>query len=312
MTEAELASRTQAHPIRGGAASAIRHHYDASNAFYGLWLDESMTYSCGLWDEDTDRSDLRKAQRTKLDYHLRNVDIGTRRHILDVGCGWGSLAKRALEYPNVLSATGLTLSDAQYSQLQTEAIERLEVCKQSWIEHEPRQPYDAIVSIGAFEHFARPGQSSAEKLGVYSEFFERCRSWMGMEGRLSLQTIAYGTMEPHEASDFINTHIFPDSELPMPHEVLATARGIFEVRSMRNDREHYGLTCELWHQNLRKRRKEAVALVGEEKVEQYERYLRMSSFGFYSGQICLLRLALTPIRKDRRVVSLAVGRRSDA
>jgi cyclopropane-fatty-acyl-phospholipid synthase len=79
---------------------------------------------------------------------------------------------------------------------------------------------------------------------------------------------------------------------------------VFELVALRNDREHYGRTCELWFQNLRKQRQQAVALVGETKVAQYEQYLRMSSFGFYSGKICLLRLALAPL--PRRAATVAV------
>jgi cyclopropane-fatty-acyl-phospholipid synthase len=102
-------------------------------------------------------------------------------------------------------------------------------------------------------------------------------------------------MQAHEAPVFIGTQIFPDSELPQPHEIVQAASGLFEITLLRNDRVQYGQTCDLWYQNLRRRRAEAVAIVGEEKVKQYERYLRLSSFGFHSGRIGLLRIALVPV-----------------
>ena len=112
---------------------------------------------------------------------------------------------------------------------------------------------------------------------------------------MSLQTIVYGTMRPEEGNAFISTHIFPDSELPQPHEIVKAMSGLFELMSLRNDRIQYGRTCDLWYQNLHRRREDAIAIVGEEKVRQYETYLRLASFGFYSGRVGLLRLALTPV-----------------
>ena len=102
---------------------------------------------------------------------------------------------------------------------------------------------------------------------------------------MSLQTIAYGTMQPNETNEFISRHIFPDAALPQPHEIVEAASGSFELTLLRNDRLRVtGRTCDLWYQNLRRRRGEAVAAVGEEKVAQYEKYLRLSTFGFRSGK----------------------------
>jgi cyclopropane-fatty-acyl-phospholipid synthase len=285
----------RANPTRGGTEAAIRHHYDVSNAFYALWLDETLTYSCGLWGDGDDPNDLAAAQRRKLDYHLHAAGISQARHVLDIGCGWGSLLERALTYPRVETATGLTLSDAQFQHIAARVRAGLRICKESWTSHQPATKYDAIVSIGAFEHFASPGDSTAEKVELYKEFFRKCRSWMRPDGAMSLQTIAYGTMQSHEANKFISTEIFPDSELPQPHEILEATSGLFELTLLRNDRIQYSRTCNLWYGNLRRRRAEAVAIVGEEKVSQYEKYLRLSAFGFDTGRVGLLRLVLRPV-----------------
>jgi cyclopropane-fatty-acyl-phospholipid synthase len=281
-------------PTRGGTEAAIQHHYDVSNAFYALWLDETLTYSCGLWQEGDDPDDLSAAQRRKIDYHLHAAGISRARHVLDIGCGWGSVLERALTYKQVETATGLTLSDAQFQHIAARDRAGLRIRKESWTGHQPMTKYDSIVSIGAFEHFASPGDSTAEKIELYREFFRKCRSWLQPEGAMSLQTIAYGTMRPHEANEFISTQIFPDSELPQPHEVVEAMSGLFELTLLRNDRVQYSRTCNLWYQNLRKRRAEAVAVVGEEKVLQYEKYLRLSAFAFNTGRVGLLRLVLVP------------------
>jgi cyclopropane-fatty-acyl-phospholipid synthase len=289
------ADAAAAPPPRGGSAAAIRHHYDASNAFYALWLDETLTYSCALWGEGDDPDDLAAAQRRKLDYHLDATGIARARHLLDIGCGWGSLLDRALMHAQVETATGLTLSDAQFQYITARGSQRLRVRKESWIDHQPDTKYDAIVSIGALEHFASPGDTPAEKIALYREFFRKCRSWLAPEGAMSLQTIAFGTMRPQDAIAFISENIFPDSELPQPHELVEAASGLFELTLLRNDRAQYYRTCNLWYQNLRRRRAEAVAIVGEDKVVQYEKYLRLCSFAFNTGRVGLLRLVLMPI-----------------
>ena len=281
-------------PTRGGTEAAIQHHYDVSDAFYALWLDETLTYSCGLWHEGDDPDDLLAAQRRKLDYHLHAAGISRARHVLDIGCGWGSLLEQALTYAQVETATGLTLSEAQFQHIAARARAGMRIRKESWTSHQPVNKYDSIVCIGAFEHFASPGDSTAEKIGLYREFFQKCRSWLNPKGAMSLQTIAYGTMRLHEVPEFIRTQIFPDSELPQPHEIVEAVSGLFELTLLRNDRLQYSRTCKLWYQNLRRRRAEAVAIVGEEKASQYEKYLRLSSFAFDTGRVGLLRLVLMP------------------
>ena len=295
MSSPEQEFTPTAPPKRGGTEAAIRHHYDLSNTFYALWLDETMTYSCALWHEGDDPGDLVAAQRRKLDFHLAAAGAVAGRRILDIGCGWGSVMDRALNHTPIEHATGLTLSDAQFQHITARGDGRMDVRKESWIDHQPSEKYGSIVSIGALEHFASPGDIPKDKIGLYREFFGKCRSWLRPSGAMSLQTIVYGTMRSDENNAFIRDHIFPDSELPQPHELVEAASGLFELISLRNDRPQYARTCSLWYQNLRRRRTEAVAIVGEDKVRQYEAYLRLSAFGFNTGRVGLLRLALVPV-----------------
>ncbi|OLT20847.1 cyclopropane-fatty-acyl-phospholipid synthase [Actinomadura sp. CNU-125] len=282
-----------------GAAEAIRHHYDAGNDFFALWLDPSMTYS-GALRQESDRDDgddtLEAAQERKLRFHLAAVRADRAQRLLDIGCGWGSTLERFAALPGARHAVGLTLSDAQAEYIRSRAPRGVEVRIQDWKDYAPSARFDAIISIGAFEHFARPEDTPADKIELYRDFFTRCRSWLADGGTMSLQTIAYGNMRRESASRFFQQEIFPDADLPRLTEVTAALDGVFEIQSMRNDRLDYAWTCEQWARRLRWRRSDAVRLVGPEVVARYERYLKMSALGFRMGKICLLRMVLEPYK----------------
>ncbi len=289
----------------GGSAEAIRYHYDVSREFYALWLDESMTYSAALWDEQSMDSDsLAQAQRRKLRFHLQQARAERASRLLDVGCGWGGLMREAGGLAGVKEIVGLTLSEDQAAFVRGMNDPKFEVRLENWVDHRPTRPYDSIVSIGAFEHFAKPQDSIAEKIKVYRDFFCSCHSWLQPHGRMSLQTIAYGSMRREEASEFINTEIFPAADLPTLAEIASAAEGVMEIAAVANHRLHYAKTFETWAANLKKNRARAIALVGEETTSRYERYLRQSSIGFYMGKIALLRLSLRPILGNWRQMAV--------
>lgn len=286
---------------QGEAAAAVRYHYDAGNDFYRLWLDRSLTYSCAMpvGPDDT----LESAQDRKLRYHLDAIRAGQAGSVLDIGCGWGSLLQRLAQVHQVERSVGLTLSLEQAALIRSLRYPGVEVRTESWMSYQPGARFDGIVSVGAFEHFATPRDSPAEKVAVYREFFTRCRDWLAAGGTLSLQTIAYANMSRQDASLFIQREVFPAADLPTLAEITAAAEGVFEVRSLRNDRLDYAWTCEQWARRLRDRRAAAADAVGPEMVARYERYLNLSALGFRMGKICLLRLVLSPLERgyfDRR------------
>jgi cyclopropane-fatty-acyl-phospholipid synthase len=283
----------------GGSRSAIRHHYDVGNAFFRLWLDASLTYSSAMWTGSREER-LETAQRAKLDYHLDNIALPAKGHLLDIGCGWGALLRRARDHADLARGVGLTLSNEQARHVAAFDDACLSVETVSWTEYTPHEPFDGIISIGAFEHFAHPRQTEDERLHVYRSFFRRCSGWLKPGGALSLQTIIYGSMDAAEANAFITNEIFPGAELPRPHEIFAAADQIFEVETYRNDRLDYARTCESWYRKLRQRRDEAIAMAGKEVVEKYERYLMLSAAGFRLGRIGLVRLKLVPLRRRQR------------
>jgi len=280
----------------GGSADAVRYHYDVGRAFYQLWLDESMTYSCALWREDDPAQDtLYAAQLRKIQFQLELARADRATRVLDIGCGWGALLRAAAALPRPQAIVGLTLSEDQAAYVNELKLHKVEVRLESWVDHRPADRYDAIISIGAFEHFAKPEDSVEQKVAVYRDFFRRCRDWLAPGGRMSLQTIAYGSMKREDASAFINNEIFPAADLPRLDEIARAADGIMEITIVHNHRLHYARTFEQWARNLRQHRVRAVRLVGEAVTARYERYLTQSSVGFYMGKIGLLRVGLRPI-----------------
>jgi cyclopropane-fatty-acyl-phospholipid synthase len=282
----------------GGSAEAIRSHYDIGNEFWKPVLGPTMAYSSALYHSPGE--DLDTAQQRKLNWHIRCSGAATARSVLDVGCGWGSLLRPLSEKHKVPRVVGITLSDAQAQYMEALRCRGVEVRVENWSVHKPDTAYDAIVSVGAFEHFAKPRDTVEQKIAVYRDFFEHCHRWLAPSGRMSLQTIAYGNMRREDASVFINDVIFPESDLPRLAEIVAAAEGLFEIVALRNDRFDYARTMEAWARNLQATRDGAVRVVGEDKVADMERFFRMASVGFRMGKQYLLRLALRPIRSKWR------------
>ncbi|MFC0451219.1 class I SAM-dependent methyltransferase [Rhodococcus jostii] len=273
------------------AATAIRHHYDVGNSFYRLWLDSSLTYSCAIPDGADDALDA--AQDRKLQFHLDAIAAASATRVLDIGCGWGAMLKR-LSDSGVERAVGLTLSDEQAAYVRSRDYRGVDVRIENWLDYEPDAHFDGIVSIGAFEHFAKPDDSVVEKVRVYRDFFDRCRGWLHEDGMMSLQTIAYANMSRDSANQFVQQDIFPNADLPTFAEIATAAEGIFEIQAVHNGRLDYAWTCEEWARRLRRHRTDAVDLVGADVVARYEHYLKLSALGFRMGKICLLRIVLRP------------------
>jgi len=272
---------------RGASASAIQHHYDLSNEFYALWLDPSRTYSAALWE---DGDDLEKAQQHKLDHHIKEAHAANTAHVLDIGCGWGSTLKQLVAFHNVKKTTGLTLSKAQQEYIQSQSHPNIDVKLESWSDYSPETSFDAIISIGAFEHFASLQLTAEEKLSHYQRFFQCCHKWLKPKGRLSLQTIIYENASSENSSDFLANEIFPDSNVPHLAEIIKAAERRFEIIKLRNDRDHYTRTLRAWLKNLRAHRDEAVSLVGEQEVAKYEKYLSICMIAFHAANLNLSRI----------------------
>jgi cyclopropane-fatty-acyl-phospholipid synthase len=277
---------------RERAKEAIQFHYDVGNSFYALWLDKRMIYSCAMWPDVQFDGDLETAQLRKLDYHIDAAGAATALRVLDVGCGWGALLARCAERNSNLEAgVGLTLSaeQARYCS-DTLPLPPIECRLENWQDHRATAPYDSIISIGAFEHFAAPGDNREARIAKYKAFFEFCRDNLRKGGRLSLQTIAYLNMRREDASEFMNTEIFPDSDLPYLEEIAASSAGTLEILTVRNDRLDYAHTCNHWARRLKANRAAAIEASNEATVNKFEKYLLEGSAGFFLGKLSLLRI----------------------
>lgn len=269
----------------GASATAIRAHYDVGDDFYRLWLDSSMTYSCGLWNGC---SSLEEAQQNKLEFHIEKARASGCSRVLDVGCGWGSLIERLIVSHGVRHVVGLTLSPSQAKHIKSR-IPGAEVRLESWRDHKPSGLYDAVISIGAMEHFVRPEDSRETRIKVYREFFESCRDWLRPEGFMSLQTIAYGR------GDFVRgaiSEIFPESDLPRLPEITQALEGVFELVELRNDREDYARTCRAWVERLAACYDHAQKIAGAGIARHFRAYLSAAARGFDLGVFVLYRFAL--------------------
>lgn len=276
---------------RGASTAAIQRHYDLSDDFFALWLDERRIYSCAMWSPD---STLEQAQLAKLDYHIAGARAAGKDRVLDVGCGWGALLSHMTEVHAVDHAVGLTLSQAQFDYVNAAGDDSVDVRLENWTQHVPERPYDAIISIGAFEHFADYGMSRAERIDAYRRFFSRCNEWLLKGGRLALQTIIKGnntTMSRTTVNDllFIIDKIFNESELPWLSEILEASERFFDPVSIRNDAADYAWTCAVWRHRLNEQREAAEAMVGAEIVADYLRYLTAARDAFAQHHTGLVR-----------------------
>ncbi len=279
---------------------ALRHHYDIGNDFYRLWLDPSLTYSCALWDEKEGYDALEAAQLRKIDYHIAEAEARGANRVLDIGCGWGSVLNRLVEIHECKHAVGITLTEAHSKWVSSFNNPKIEVRLESWADHHPTESYDALISLGVFEHFARRDHSIEEKIAVYRSFFTSCHRWLKPGSMFALQTISYGNARREDMDPFISNEIFPESDLPCLPEIVTALERIFEVVKIRNDRKDYALTCRAWLKRLIKNRKKAVVLVGEDVVDRYQHYLQSSIFSFEVGSLALYRMTLRRIGHPRQ------------
>ena len=271
----------------GASRQAIEHHYDVGRDFYALWLDPRMVYSCAYWPGEPD-ADLGAAQVAKLDWHATAAQVDGAPRVLDVGCGWGAMLAYLSGERAVQHVVGLTLSADQAGYIR-DRQPGVDVRLEDWRDHHPDGTYDAIISIGAFEHFARPELTTTERRGVYQSFFERCASWLPADGRLSLQTIGYEDFDEAKGpvSSFFTQDVFPESTLPYLSDIVVAAEPSFRVRAVRSDGEQYAHTLKLWQGRLEVRKDEAIASVGRETYRHYLRYLRVSR-AMFERRICTL------------------------
>ncbi|HEY1324335.1 MAG TPA: class I SAM-dependent methyltransferase [Streptosporangiaceae bacterium] len=284
---------------RGASAAAVRSHYDVSDDFYALWLGPSMMYSSAMWADAEDAAGLQLAQQRKIDFFAARALPGRApRRVLDVGCGWGGTLRRLAEAHQVTGAVGLTLSRAQLDYLTRNPVPGARIRLEDWNDHRPGQPYDAIFSFGAFEHFARDGTTGPQRVANYRRFFRSCRDWLVPGGRIALETIAHDGAPDTDAplgrgplGDFVLS-VYPETLAPHLAEIVLGFEPYFELETLRSDYGDFARTMRAWLVALRSHDRQAADLVGDQLVQRFRRYLAASEIQFRTRAITNYRLVL--------------------
>jgi cyclopropane-fatty-acyl-phospholipid synthase len=263
-------------------ARAIGHHYDVGNEFYRLVLGPTFTYSCARFADAG--ATLEEAQAAKHDLVAGKLGLpehpGSR--LLDVGCGWGTMALRAATRHGA-NVVGITISPAQAERARQRVSEaglaaRVEIRLQDYRDIEGEH-FDAISSIGMFEHVG------SERTRHY---FETLRALLRPGGRLLNHAISSVGGSKLGGRSFMARYVFPDGELlDVGEVVLAMERAGFEVRDVESLREHYARTLRAWVANLETHWDEAVALVGEPRARVWRLYMTASAVGFDDGGVAI-------------------------
>ncbi|MCR6486807.1 cyclopropane-fatty-acyl-phospholipid synthase family protein [Amycolatopsis sp. OK19-0408] len=257
--------------------SAIAHHYDLSNAFYQLLMDESMAYSSAYFTAES--QSLEQAQHDKLEMICRKLGLRPGMRLLDIGCGWGSLLVHAAKHHGV-HAVGITLSAEQLQHIrgrlaQHDLEDRVEVRRQDYREL-PDAPFDAVASIEMGEHVGEVN---------YPTYTATLHKMVKPGGRVLIQQMSRGNVAPGGGA-FIERYIAPDMTMrPVGRTVDHLETAGLEVRDVHAMREHYVWTVRAWADTLEENWADVVALIGETGARVWRLYLVGGALAFEENRM---------------------------
>lgn len=281
------------HQILGHAHSkrrdrqAIRYHYDVSNDFYELWLDQNMLYSCAYFHDFTD--DLETAQFERMELICSKLCLRPGERLLDIGCGWGGLMMHAARNYGV-EAVGITISDAQASLAESRIrraglSQRCRAYRLDYRDLDEAGGFDKVASIGMVEHVGEVNLPT---------YFQKAFRLLRPGGLFLVSGIGkIGRQTADSQPTFTDIYVFPGGELPPIATTLSSAEESgFEVRGVENLREHYDFTTRHWLRRLEAKAQRARELVGEERYRIWRLYLAGSAYYFQKGWLGLYQTLL--------------------
>jgi cyclopropane-fatty-acyl-phospholipid synthase len=275
------------HQRRGNRAN-VQHHYDVSNAFYKLWLDARLVYSCAYFRTEDDTLD--DAQEQKLDHICRKLRLAPGERFLDIGCGWGALIFWAAQHYGV-QATGITLSQNQHDHVKAEIAARglqgrVEVELRDYLDLSDGARYHKVASVGMFEHVG---------LRNFGRYFGKIRRILEPGGMVLNHGITHNWLGARNLGsgigDFVEQYVFPGGELAHVHRVIeAMADEGLELVDAEALREHYARTLWRWVERLEANAQAARAEAGEERFRVWRIYMAGSAHAFDRGWLSLWQL----------------------
>lgn len=264
----------------------VSSHYDIGNDFYRLWLDETMSYSCGYFKNADDT--LYQAQVNKVDYILKKLHLEEGMSLLDIGCGWGYLLIEAAKKYKI-QGTGITLSKEQYAEFQrrikaqglsdyltVELMDYRDLPKMGW-------QFDRVVSVGMVEHVGRKNY----------RIFQDCVDKVLKEGGVYLLHFI-SALKEYPGDAWIKKYIFPGGVVPSLREMIYTmSEDNFHILDVENLRLHYNKTLLCWQKNYQEHIAEVRQMFDERFVRMWELYLSACAATFHNGIIDLHQILAT-------------------
>lgn len=254
----------------------IHYHYDIGNDFYKLWLDETMTYSCGYFKNEN--TTLKEAQQNKVEHILKKLSLKEGQTLLDIGCGWGELIITAAKKYKV-KAVGVTLSKEQFEadkeRIKREGLENsVEVILTDYREIKNRT-FDRVVSVGMVEHVGKDN---------IQEYFDTVNKLLN-KGGISLLHCITGVKEGGTNS-WINKYIFPGGYVPAVSQLInSLTKDGFYLVDVESLRRHYGRTLENWSRNFENALPEIRKSKDEVFIRMWRMYLNACAASFNCGNI---------------------------
>ena len=271
---------------KANQSKEVSSHYDIGNDFYKLWLDETMSYSCGYFKNPDDT--LYQAQVNKVDRILEKLYLQKDMTLLDIGCGWGFLLIEAAKKYKI-KGLGITLSHEQHEEFQRriEAEGLQDLLKVELMDYRdlPKSGYtfDRIVSVGMVEHVGRPN---------YQLFIDCARDVLKDGGVFLLHFIS--ALKEHPGDAWIKKYIFPGGTVPSLREMVSCmAEDDFHVMDIENLRLHYNKTLLCWADNFHKHMEEEKKMFDERFLRMWDLYLNACAATFHNGIIDLHQIVAT-------------------